>query len=463
MHPDKHTWDRFNRNIVSEAAFNAVKNISNKSVVEDFKSDPDKYIDKVYFKLKYHKYEAIPYIHRWILNYNKRRLLSYTDLEHGIMMHTLLLLGEDRFFKSLIGHAYNCIPTYGINAKVKSHSLNHTIKRDVYENDYWGWCQLDMRKCYQSTNGKIVRKRIYEMYGKCYYSETLIKASVCEYGIPVGTAISPRTHHMVVRKLDYYCVHVLRVHNYRRYADDVRFQGDREELNQWSWRIRFYLYYECGYLVKDNLKIRPNRVACDIGGYVYHKTEITEGHHNKGYTRVRKSTKDRAVEKPSEPAYYGIFKFADSLNLCKARMDFEQLQDRMIIERELDSPEIDIEKVEGHRLLILGFDARPTREEKNKDGDLVIKKGWCKVQVAWRDPENKLKDARNVNIVKGVFPGIADSLCKVKQYMDELRDEGWSEGKIKKHIFPIRNIYFDFDGGWIIRGTNKQLTEYKED
>lgn len=94
--------------------------------------------------------------------------------------------------------------------------------------------------------------------------------------------------------------------------------------------------------------------------------------------------------------------------------------------------------------------------------ETTFKKGWCKVQVAWKDPEFS-KDKRRVCIIKGTYPGIVDALHKIDEYKDELRLEGMSEGAIKKHIFPIKGIYFEFAGGWIIRGTNKQLTEYNEE
>lgn len=44
--------------------------------------------------------------------------------------------------------------------------------------------------------------------------------------------------------------------------------------------------------------------------------------------------------------------------------------------------------------------------------------------------------------------------------MDELRMEGMPEDDIQEKIFPIKHVYFDYESGWLIRGTNKQLTEY---
>jgi hypothetical protein len=459
MHSDKHIWDKLTRDVVKQAAFKAAKHKRKQKVIQKFLENPDELIDKVYFGLKYHKYDHIPYNHKILFNYKKKRILSYCDFEHRIVLHTLILLGDHKLLKSRTDNSYNCIPTYGVNSKVKNHSLNHRIKSDTYETDYWGWCQLDLRKCYQSTNGKIVKRAIIDMYGKGYYSDILQKSSVCELGIPVGTPMSPRTHHMVLLKLDHFCVEVLRVHCYRRYADDIRFMGSREELNTWSWRIRFFLFYECDYLVKDNLKIRPIRVQCDIGGYVYHKTLTTNGNHNKGFTTVRKSTKQRAKKKPSEPAYFGIFKHADSVNLMNKCMEFSDLKDRMMIQRKLDSPEIDIKELEGISTYILGFDARPPRKAKDKKGEEYMKSGWCKVQVAYipKDSDGKKKVVR---IFKGAFDAIAVSLHKVDEYMDELRMEGMPEDDIQQKIFPIKHVYFDYESGWLIRGTNKQLTEY---
>ena len=459
MHPEKKVWNKLTLQLVREAAFKAIDGKSNQHCVIKFKENFEENCARIYNKMLRHQYDKIHYNHKILYNYKKKRILSYCDLEHRIVMHTLMLMAEPKRKKVSIDVAYNCLPKHGINAKIKNYSFNHRIKSDFFEGPEDYWMQLDLRKCYQSTNGKIVLKTLKELYGKGYFTDILKKSSVCELGIPIGTPMSPFIHHLLLIKFDRFCKEVLKIKKYRRYADDIFIMGTKEELHAWSWRIRFFLYYECGYLVKDNLKIRPIRVAPDIGGNVYHKTQMTSGHHNKGYVTTRKSIKRRALRKPSEPAYFGIMMHSDSINLMRKRMQVTELVDKLTINRALDSPMMDISDLRGP-VTILDYDARPKRIDKKSGKE---KQAWVKVQFCFKI---RGESVRRVRCFKGSFPGIAESLAALDDlYRDAAKDHDMPVHQYmrKLKVLPIMGVEFEDCAGWVIKGTNNQLTELTDE
>lgn len=452
MHPIKDPWDNLNIDVVKKAATDAMKHKSSKTAVIKFKKSFDENCQKILEKLENDEYVRPEYMHKKKYNYNKVRYLSYTDFEHNIIMHVLVLLGEPKWKKSRVDVAYNCVKGYGINSKIKHQSFNHMMKHARYDLKSEGWMQLDISKCYPSTNGKVLAKKIHEIYGYGRYSIMLINYSITEFGIPIGTPLSPFIHHIMMMDFDHFVKEELRPDAYLRYADDCYLQGTIADLHTWSWRIRFYLYYKCGYLVKRNLKIRPMKVAPDIGGYVYHQSEMNSGHHNKGFTRIRKHTVVRAKRKPSEPAYYGIMMHADALNLMVKRMDFSKLVDKMLLHREYDSPEIDIDDLA--KIKNFSIEHYEVRPPKVKDGK--TKSGWMKMQISYKDKDH---EKRQLRCVKGSFSGIITSLLMLEDYVAEtMVSKGWSRDMIDKKLFPITNVSVEYDGGWIFSGTAvKQL------
>lgn len=454
MHNEKNPWKKLTRNLVKQAALNAIRGKSKKADVIKFNENFDSNVTRIYYNLKYHKYKGIDYTHTIKYNYKKKRIISKCNLENRVIMHTLLLLGEEKYEKVRTDFSYNCIKGRGINSKNKVYSLNHMIKQDIYEHNYWGWLQLDLRKCYQSTNGKLLYRNQLRMYGRGYFTDILRKSSVCDLGIPIGTPMSPFSHHVMMIKFDHFCKEELGIKSYRRYADDIRIGGDREQLNTWSWRIRNYLFYECSYLVKGNLKIRPSRVPCDIGGYVYHKTKKCErNQHNKGYARIRPSTRKRAIKKPSETSYFGIMKYGDACNLMKSRMDVNELLSEMIIQRSMDSDPVDLKDIENKPVEIRKYDVR---KPSKPDG-----KWWLKMLVSYREsPDSKFKQLR---VVKGCFEGICLSLNRLDKYIaNKAKSSDVGEDEIRKLMFPLTNVVFVNDGGWIIKGTINKINQIEE-
>lgn len=453
MHPTKNIESRLTRDLVKLAARKAAKNKDKKEyqIVKYFENEEENITEIMELLLDPNPL-VIDYSHRRIMNYKKSRIISTTSFHVRVIMHTVLLLIHPRYSELLTEHAFNCIEGRGINSKVKRYSLNHQLKSAIFENKLTHYLQMDIRKCYQSTNGKILRRVLYEIFGRSPFTSKIFQIAICELGLPIGTPPSPIMHHIMMIKADHWIKEVLRVKFYYRYADDIIIlSDDKHQLHEWKHRIMNYLFYELDYVIKGTVKIRPLSCNPDIGGYVYHKHERNgQDQHNKGHVTIRKSTKIRAQHNPTERTYFGIMKFADAINLSYKTMNFNDLVDKMRIKRRMDSPEVDIHDIQGVKLSILDYQVKKPDKDKGKY--------WVKIQVAYRI--HKGDKFRSVRVVKGSYEWIIRSLIELDEWiMDKAIAKDCSIDEVRKHILPIDGVYFDYSCGWIIRGTNTELNQ----
>lgn len=86
-------------------------------------------------------------------------------------------------------------------------------------------------------------------------------------GMPIGNLTSQLFANIYLNELDQYCKHVLKIHFYIRYMDDVIILAqDKETLQRWKATIAAFLRNELALDLNDKTSIRPIRQGVEFVG-----------------------------------------------------------------------------------------------------------------------------------------------------------------------------------------------------
>ena len=454
MKREKKLYEKIDYTLVERCAKKALKGKKGLEASE-FRRNLDKKVLEIYFNLKmcaYHEME-IEWQHLIKVNTNgKVRIISKTSLEWRVVMHVLLELGRPKYLQYRADCSYNCLEGYGITAKDKNKSLLHQVKRSMYDAKIWGYVQIDIKHCYQTTNCKILRKRHRELYGDKRYTDLLAKTCSCNEELPIGTPQSPTDHHLMLIKFDHYVLEHLPIVDYQRYADDMRFSVlSLEDAHEVVRRACNYLYYELRYEAKQNIKIYPVRVKCDMCGFVVHKTEQDRFHNNKGFTRLRRSTTirlKRAKQESSKSSYRGLVKQADAKKLLNKYygMDYSEVLKDLKINRRWDAEDIDIKILAEKKFDIIDFEARAPDKEGGKF--------YIKMMVKFPSYDKEGKPCFEIRRCKGCIEDLAKSMYQLQNKLHKLAEiHGTTyEAELAK-VLPIEGAYVEKNYGFVFGGS----------
>lgn len=346
-----------------------------------------------------------------------------------VVQHSILQVMQERWISSLTDDVYNCLPGRGINSKEKNHSFAHKLKRALLDPDSVYALKVDIKKFYPSVDN-----RKYGHEYRCNLKDKHLISLIDRHnfstkGLPIGSPDAQMASHLVLRRLDRFIKEELKARYYFRYADDILILGNsKQELHQWMWRIRNYMYYRLKLEMKGDRKIIPVNKGIDVCGYVFYA----------GYTKVRKRIKKAMVIKRKHPksmaSYMGILKHCDSKNLIEKvikqdnrHMKLSELNIK--IERPFDGELIKIDKLVDEEITILDFEVR---ESVKNSGHL-----WVRMQVIYKGRKR---------FVKGGYDYIAKFL---KQLEAEFKGD---EARI---FLPLENVVIKNDRGYYFEGTLK--------
>jgi len=434
--------EKINIHLIKKAVDKAMACSSNSLEARDFIVNRSKYEAEILDWIIKGDYPPVIYHHKTIVSRDgKLRKLSMCPLRDRVVMHVILLLIKDKFLGRVSDDAYNCIPNRGINSSYKRGDPNAMIKRCMNEG-HWGYLQLDIAKCYESTRADILERELRRFLATDddQFIRLFITYSMCEIGLPIGTPLSPVNHHIMMFIIDDFIRQDLMIEGYVRYADDMILFGSKEQLHEAAHRIRNKLWYELGYKLKREAHPTPIRVPLDVLGYSYRP----------GVTLLRKRTKERMKKAWSKPlsraSYMGILTGCDSHNLLnKLNMNFSDIVNNDTrVTRRMDSPLDKIENVEGV-FDILDFEVR---EPDKRNG-----KYWMRMQIRYK------KDGQDVvRLIKGYQPAICQFLLNVDKEMRKrsmLASMPYEE--VRRDMMPIVGAELENSNGWIFKGTINTL------
>lgn len=430
---------RFTLDLLDQAVVNASKrHLRKKEVIEFLKNKENEY--KIYRRVLAGDL-TVSYRYKPVISVSgKKRMVALTSFEDRVLMHVFILLMNPEYESGLSDDCYNCIKGRGINSRVRRYDPVARIKRIINKTHPWGYLQLDIRKCYESTRPDILFARFRTIWKDERFIRALEKLSFCDIGLPIGTPLSPINQHIMMMDFDRFVRHDLKIPDYVRYADDILLFGDKDKLHEAKWRIANYLWYKLGYELKKEAHPTPLKVAPDILGYVFHD----------GYTRVRKSIKKRMIKSWNNPrsraSYIGITKSADTKSLIKKiKMKLSFLTtDETMVSRRMDSPLIDISQLEGKTFDIIDFEEREPDKKKGKP--------WMRMQVRFEQDGEKV-----TRLVKGFQDPICAFLFNMIKYMQKTSAiSGLTFQEVWDKTLPIEECEVENDKGWYIKGTLKK-------
>lgn len=435
MKREGNIMSRLTLDLVHQAVLNASKGHMSKKEVIDFLQDKENEYE-IYRQLLERKFTPVTYQYKSIISPGgKKRIVAMSSFRDRVIMHVAILMMKNKYESSLSDDCYNCVKGRGINSRSKRYDPNRRIKRIMNEKP-WGYLQLDIKKCYESTKPEGLFRLHSRMFKDKEFLELLQKLSFCEIGLPIGSPTSPINQHIMMMGIDNFIRQELKM-KYIRYADDLLLFGNKDELHAAKWRLKNKLWYELQYELKKDAHPTPLSVAPDILGYVYHES----------HTSVRKSTKHRmqkAWHKPrSRASYLGILKGANACNLTnKLNMKLSFLTtNETRVHRRMDSPLIDIAELDGQVFDILDFEVR---EPDKKQG-----KYWMRMQVRYETGGKTV-----TRLVKGYQEPICIYLLNLIQYTKKTAAiSGMSYDEVWKATLPIQECEVENDKGWVLKGT----------
>lgn len=102
-----------------------------------------------------------------------------------------------------------------------------------------------------------------------------------DVGMPIGNLTSQLFANIYLNELDQFCKHVLKIHYYVRYMDDVIILGpDKKQLHEWKKSIEEFLNTVLHLDLNDKTSIRPVRLGIEFVGVLIWPTHM----------KLRKST-----------------------------------------------------------------------------------------------------------------------------------------------------------------------------
>lgn len=88
-----------------------------------------------------------------------------------------------------------------------------------------------------------------------------------DVGMPIGNLTSQLFANIYMNELDQYCKHVLKIHYYIRYMDDIVILGENKEtLHEWKEKIETFLHEELELDLNNKTCIRPVRMGVEFVG-----------------------------------------------------------------------------------------------------------------------------------------------------------------------------------------------------
>lgn len=161
---------RLTPDIVHQAVENASRRHMNKEEVVEFVQDKENEYS-VYRQLLNEATKSVIYEYKDIESASKKkRTIAMCGFRDRVIMHVHMLLMKPEYKNRLSDDCYNCIKGRGINSKKKRYDPVSRIKMIINRYHPWGYLQLDIRKCYESTKPEV----LFAQHAKIWKDERLL-------------------------------------------------------------------------------------------------------------------------------------------------------------------------------------------------------------------------------------------------------------------------------------------------
>ena len=250
-------------------------------------------------------YELGPYRKVWVYVPKKRLVMALPYMDR-IVQWSIYQYLNPVYDKTFIEDSYACRKGKGSHKAAKR--LQYWMRQiDRKPENDWYYLKLDISKYFYRVNHeillKILSKRIKDpdlmsCIIRIVNSKTepfgLPKGKkpqdvqpdewLYDVGMPIGNLTSQLFANIYLNELDQYCKHVLKVHYYIRYMDDIIILAkDKATLHKWKDEIERFLNEELALDLNDKTAIRPIRVGIEFVGIKIWATHM----------KLRKSTTRR--------------------------------------------------------------------------------------------------------------------------------------------------------------------------
>lgn len=295
-------------------------------------ADPETYFRQIQAMLKDHTYRVGEYITEIINESGKERtLMKLPYFPDRIIQWAIILQIEPYLTRNFTFHTCASLPGRGQDRCIK---LTETYLRDVEETKYC--LKIDIHHFYPSIDREVLKtklRRLFKDPDLLWLLDLIIDSPPGDIGIPIGSYLSQYLANFYLSSLDHKIKEVFHFKKVVRYMDDmVLFFKDKKRLQFFlhNWLI-FTLEKDYHLELKSNYQIFPvDSRGVDFCGYVFFH----------GYTKLRRSTKERMVSRMIElrtkyedgkdisahdfgtfNAYQGILSHCDSYHLWEKYME----------------------------------------------------------------------------------------------------------------------------------------------
>lgn len=245
-----------------------------------------------------------PYRKLWVY-VPKKRLVMALGYPDRIVQWSLYQYLNPIYDKLFIEDSYACRKGKGSHRAAER--LQYWVRQVSRKPGDWYYLKLDISKFFYRVNHekllKILSKRIKDPQLMAFL-ETVINSRAQAFGLPrgkapqdtppgdwlydvgmpIGNLTSQLFANIYLNELDQYAKHVLGIHYYIRYMDDVIILAkDKETLHSWKAQIEAFLNDELHLDLNDKTCIRPVRQGIEFVGVRIYATHM----------KLRKSTTGR--------------------------------------------------------------------------------------------------------------------------------------------------------------------------
>lgn len=239
-------------------------------------------------ELQQETYRVGPY-RKFYVREPKLRLvmaLAYRDRIVQWAIYQKLFPFYDRTF---IEDSYACRKGKGSHKAVDR--LQYWLRQVDRKPGRWYYLKLDISKYFYRVSHRILKRilmrrikdeRLMSLLGRIIDSDDTafgLPAGVSpeeitadewtwDTGMPIGNLTSQMFANIYLNELDQYAKHILGIHHYIRYMDDVIIlSSSKEQLHQWKAEIERFLNVELELQLNSKTAIRPISMGVEFVGY----------------------------------------------------------------------------------------------------------------------------------------------------------------------------------------------------
>jgi len=236
-------------------------------------------------------YRVGPY-HQFYVTVPKTRLVMALEFRDRIVQWALYRQLNPYIDKRFIPDSFGCRDGKGtLNAALRLLGWMQEIRRKP---DYANWycLKLDISKFFYRVDHKVMLEMLRDICPEQDFLALMdtiinnpdvpfglpegIKAHDCppedrlfDVGMPIGNLSSQMMANLYLDYLDKFCKHVLGIHYYVRYMDDIIIlDNDLQRLQEWKRRIEAYVNERLKLKLNNKTSIRKAKSGIEFVGYV---------------------------------------------------------------------------------------------------------------------------------------------------------------------------------------------------